>query len=556
MKELQWRRQGAPPRRETGLFWPHVPRYQAADALPHVETLVADVLSIAEVKARSIRGAKWLLVTNIIGGPASYFISLLLGKTGPEALGSYALVQVFMGVITTFVVFGGRAVLSNFVPKVPTAELRGKMIWAYSAMLLVLMVGVLVLFRVFPSWLEFLLQKPFDLGYYGIFCLFALAVVLNEVLIGVVSGLMHLKTVALTRMAARLTALPFIAVLFFFRRDLLREYAFQIVLGLILVSLLVSILANWVQIWRDPRFKATLGWHLPPGFMAFCWTVHLATLFSFVTQNADRLFALNLGGLAGLGKYQAVLTLEHIILCVPLVLGGTLVPMFSSLLAAKQNKAIRRAFGMVQRVSVVLITLAALPMIAFSRELLTFMGRDRGDYSDYYYLLSLFCATLVFNSPFLGNVTVLASFERNRFRLAASTAQIAIQLLGTVFLVGTFGVLAIAGARIAGMIIIQSVIIYYITRRLNMGFHMPREYFVGVAVTFVATALRIAVIPPGWLGSTLLAVGSLVVFCLLARLGPAEVRRMIELLVQRGRGQGRPPAGPTDAAGPPAPGAS
>jgi len=487
-------------------------------------------LSVGEIKARSVRGAKWLFVMNVLGVPVAYALVILLGRAGPEVLGAYGLAQIFVGVIVTFVVFGGQTVLSNFMPKVSDPAQRGRLFTSYSIMLVVLMIIALAVFRIRPQWFTFLLRRELDLRYYGFFAFFAVVVIANELLIGALSGLMHIKTVAITRVFHRFILLPFIAVAFFFFKGTLREHALEIVLGLLLFAYLAVIAVCIVQLRRDERFHLALGWHIPPGFMAFCWTTHMATLFTFITMYVDRMFALDLGDLAGLGRYQAVISVRQFIIYVPVILSPALVPTFSSLLAGGARDAIRKTFALVQKISVGVITVVSLLMVAFSRELLGVFGEG---YSEYYHLLAFFSLAAVATSPFLGNTSVLASMERNRFRLLVSMGQVVIQLAGTILLIDRFGVFAIAGARMVAAVVGQIIVIYYVTRVLKMGFRLPREYAAGLVVSAAAVAARLVLLPPGWLWSSLLAAGSVVAFCLLARLSVADVLMIKNLLMSK-----------------------
>ena len=46
-----------------------------------------------------------------------FLTAMLLGRMGPATLGTYSLVQILIGIIATFIIYGGSPVLSVFIPK-------------------------------------------------------------------------------------------------------------------------------------------------------------------------------------------------------------------------------------------------------------------------------------------------------------------------------------------------------------------------------------------------------------------------------------------------------
>jgi O-antigen/teichoic acid export membrane protein len=497
-----------------------------------------DTLSTGEIKTRSLSGARWLLITRSASIPAALATTVLLARTGKEVLGAYALAEIFVGVIATFVVFGGSVVMTNFMPKVSKPVLRGKLLFAYLLIVAGLMAAILSLFRIFPGWLEYLLRRPFDTRLYLLFIGFAVVEVTAEILAGVVAGLMHIKTSAVANLVARYTLLPVVAVFFFVRPDVLRQYPLEIILGTFFIGRILSIGMCVRRMVTDPRFEMAAGWHLPSGFMAFCWTTHLATLFSFVYLHCDRLIILHVGALAGLGMYQAVIKVQSIIELVPRMLSSAFVPMLSSLIASGNKESAKRAYMFIQSNGTIIITVVALPTIAFSREILSVFGPD---YVSYFYLLSMFSLVNVIAAPYLGNTPLLISLEKNRVRLTASTAQIGVQLAGMLAFAKPFGVLGIAGSRMFGRVVSHAITIPYVIRRLKMGLRLPRSYKAGVAVAAAVTALRIWVLPEGLLFSLLLTAGALVAFVLAAGIRWSDVKTVVHLLTSRRRRENEVP---------------
>jgi len=488
---------------------------------------MTDTLSTTEIKRRSIKGAKWLLVMNGMGMPAAFLVALMLGRVGPAVLGVYALAQILIGVITTFVVYGGAPVLSVFMPKLSCAEYRGRFLFSYALILLVMMTVTLGLLWLFPKGFEFLMQREFDMRNYGWFVLLAIVVVATETLANTASGLMLIKTAAIARQMMRLVLLPLVAVLFLFKREFLVDHGMPCILGGFLTGYILAAVICVLGIASDQRFKIQPGWLLPRGFWAFSLSAMMATVFTFLYSNFDRMAVLSINDVEGLGMYQAVLSLSMLIGLVPKMLGTTLVPMFSSLLATGKTDAVRKAYDVLQRTGSMLMTGAALFLISYSSELLSLFGES---YSTYDYLLALFCVQAVITSLHFGNTPILIAYEKNLFRLGVSTLQIIIQIALTLIFITSFGVMAIASAKVIGVIFANVLIIFYVINKLGNDFAIPLSYKVGVFVALVCAIVRVYFLSDGWLISTTAFLFFSGCFFVGSKISIDELKRIVDLV--------------------------
>jgi len=491
---------------------------------------MTDTLSPTEIKKRSIKGARWLLVMNGMGMPAAFLIVFMLGRVGPAALGVYALAQILIGVITTFVVYGGAPVLSVFIPKLSDAEDRGRFLFSYALILLVMMTVALGLFWLFPKGFEFLMQREFDMRNYAWFLLLAIVIVMSETLANTASGLMLIKTAAIAHQMMRLVLLPLVAVLFFFKREILVDHGLPCILGGFLAGYILAVVICVIGIARDQRFKMQPGWLLPRGFWTFSLSAMMATVFTFLYSNFDRMAVLSINNVEGLGMYQAVLSLSMLIRLVPKMLGTTLVPMFSSLLATGKTDAVRKAYDVIQRTGSILMTGAALFLISYSGELLALFGES---YSSYDYLLALFCVQTVITSLYFGNTPILIAYEKNLFRLCVSTFQIIIQIALTIIFITSFGVMAIASAKVIGVIFANVLNIFYVINRISDDFRMPDSYKVGVASALICAIVRIYFLPDGWLTSTAVFLFFSGCFFIGSKITIEEINGIIDLVFSR-----------------------
>jgi O-antigen/teichoic acid export membrane protein len=487
-------------------------------------------LNTNEIKKRSIMGAKWLFVMSGIGMPAAALIALMLGRVGPSALGAYALVQILIGVITTFVIYGGSPVLSVFMPKLADDAERGRFLFSYVLILLTMMMGILFLFWLFPKGFEFLLQREFDMKNYGWFILLAIVITFTETLANTASSLMLIKTAAIARQMMRLILLPLIVFLFFFDREILLRYGMQCILGGFLVGYLIAGTVCYVGILRDSSIKLQKGWLIPPGFWAFSLTSMMGTVFSFLYGNIDRMAVLSLQDLEGLGMYQAVLSINMLVENISMILLPSVIPTFSTLLGTNQYEAFRRAFSMLCRWVVLPITILALTVMAFSREILGLFGQE---YTQYTYLLVLFSFAGILRSLRLPTQAILTCKEKNIFKFFQPFFMISAQVVLTFAFMSSFGILAIAGAKMLSATVSSVVGTLYVIFSLGMAKKLPLSYKAAALAGLIMVILRIWVVPDGWISSTVLLLSCVVLFLGISRFGLDEIRGVITFIIHR-----------------------
>ncbi len=486
-------------------------------------------LSTSEIKHKSISGAKWLFLSNSLQVPAAFGIAFFLGRTSAEALGAFGLVQVLIGVITTFVVFGGQAVLRNFMAKITDPALRGRLLFAYVLILAGLLILMAGFFSIFPGILEFFLRREVTKGVYLFFLLFSLVVISAELFTSAIAGMMNIKTSAIAQSVNRLLPLPVIAFLFFFNRPFLEEHAWTLILFIYLISFAAGAVIGAIALFREKGFRPKASAYIPKGFVPFCLTTHLATIFTFSYQHVDRIFMLQLGEMGGLGMYQAVLSITRFTDFAPHMLGAALVPMFSSLIAGNSSNSLKKAYDLIQRYSVISITALSLFIISFSRELLGIFGNE---YSGYYHILSLFGLTGVICSLFLGNTTILTSYERNVFRLSMSTLQISIQLIGTFLCIGTYGVFAVAGFKAIGRIIANLANLAYVLL-MPLNITIPRVYMAALLSSGFCFGLRVFIFPSGFFWSALSFITTCILFALAGKISFHDIETVYRIFRER-----------------------
>jgi len=421
--------------------------------------------------------------------------------------------------------------LRNFVPKLKEPGERGQLYLSYLASALIAG-AILAVVMTHPKVIYALLGGEQIRLPWSVLLFFGLLVVLGESLMGLVAGLLHLKTIALARQVIRYVTFPTVAAVLIFRPSLLRDHPIPVVFGAAIASYLLIVLVLARESLRDPAFRLRFKWGLPKGFIAFTLTNQVSALAVFLNTQFDRLAVFRLQDLAGLGVYQATISLVVLIDYIPRMISHSTLPLFSSLHAQGKNEELRRGYQYLHRMGSIGMTLISLLVICYSAPLLDLFGKG---YSVYFGLLAAYAATTVITSPYLVNTPILWTLERNGVRLGVSGSQFAIQLGGTFALIGPFGVVGVAAAKMASVILSQLYALFYVRFRLHLGLRLSRAYFAGVAAALLAAALRILAVPTGLIASTALFAGTVLSFALTAGITPAEVVETFLVLVGRKR---------------------
>lgn len=482
-----------------------------------------DFLSTNQIKKRSVSGAKWLFLMNGLGVPAAILTAIMLGRVGPNALGLYAIVQILIGIITTFIVYGGQPVLPVFMPKLSNPDDRGRFFFCYLVILLTAMVLMLCFFYLSPNTFSFLLQRKFDMHNYGWFIALAIIIVAAEAFTNAASSLMLIKITAIARQIMRMVLLPLVAVLFFWKRDILLNHGLEFIWGGFCAGYLIAAAISSIAVVREPRLNFKIGFLIPSGLWTFSLTSMAGSILSFFYANFDRMAILSIQDVEGLGMYQAMFSINSFMELLPAIVRSSVVSVFANLNKGRRQEAFQRAFHIVCRWNVLLVTTVSLIVMGFSREILSLFGPK---YMSYANLLVLFGLANIIRSMSVPNFSVLLTLEKNTFRFFNSIITVLSQCVLTFVFISDYGVLAIAGSKLICISVSSLVSTFYVIYSIGMVRTIPLIYKVAVVTGLIMTIFHILVLPAGWLSATGLTSICIAVFLVLSRFSLREIQKI------------------------------
>src|SRR5262245_36494345 len=75
-------------------------------------------VATAHQHERLASGMRWTLWLSLFTAPCGYASSIILARVSPEAIGTYGLLSLYVGVTSVFLFLGGPAVAIKFIPEI------------------------------------------------------------------------------------------------------------------------------------------------------------------------------------------------------------------------------------------------------------------------------------------------------------------------------------------------------------------------------------------------------------------------------------------------------
>ncbi len=399
------------------------------------------------VLSQSWRGAAWVLASSAGALTFGFGTNVLLGRTGPDALGFYGLLGVTLSVITTFFVLGGNHVVITYLPKVEPS-LRNRFLGTYAVVVIGAAALLLVACLVEPRLLRALYGPSLRLPVVAYLAVLLPVGVAQTLVWSTMQARLQLRGLAVSQQAVPiLTCSVVVAVIALGelteRPSLLASRPFLLftVLAANAVSLVVG---AGVLIRTRPQPTAATGMrrrYLPEGFWRFTLSFHLATVLFFLIRNGDQIMVLRELGLTELGYYRSAFVVSQLIAWFPTAMDWTIYPALCNLEEQDQAAAYER-FASLNALGTSVI---GVVILLFSPEILAMFGRSVS--SDSRAVLLLLGGSMVVSAPFVNlNHSVILSRKRVAPVLAGNAASAVVAVIAYTVLGSRHGLVGVGVA--------------------------------------------------------------------------------------------------------------
>jgi len=482
----------------------------------------------AEIRGRIFAGMRWALWLSLLAMPFGYGTNILLARAGPEVLGTYGLLMVYLGVVSSLVYLGGDAVVVRFLPRLRPAD-RLPFLVAYFLVLCGWLGLWLLAATLWPAGLRYLFGKgsaPFQILLLGLASICLLLSLVTAALKGLLEirlaqGLLRLLTVG--------QFVVYAALLFGFRTLLAAHYrtliwAVYLVLALLAASLGLRHLLGMPQVKPDP---GRLRLWLPDGFWRYTLSSQAVSVIWFFLAQFDSLLVLNLGGLAELGRYVAVMTFPMTMKAVSGLFLETFLPSLTNVLSVGPDAA-GAVFKMYWRLLLLINAVAGCGLILFVGPLSWLLGPG---YSALRPVLILILLLMTLASPAWIGGFLLAGVGRQSRSAWIGLGQLGLYLALFIF---SWPRWRLAGAVVsygAALLASNLALLAVAKRTVPMELAGVGTYFklAGTAIAAALLAMAWTPLPPTAAGGAFAA--AVACYLLWARYRVGECRQLINALV-------------------------
>jgi O-antigen/teichoic acid export membrane protein len=475
-----------------------------------------------------LSGMRWTVWLSAITIPFSVAVNLLLARVGPETLGVYGLLSVYISLTSAFLYFGGDTVVMRFMPQCD-GEDRASFLISYFAVILAVMSGWLTFLWFCPGAMRLAFGDEFNSRFS--FLLLGLSVVPTffAMMIAALKGMLEIRVSQLLTKCLTLGSLVIYAAIYCFHRSLLSVHPSLVIWSVYFGLSAVLGVGGAIKVGQLCRAKR-LRWFLPMGFWRYSFNTQQVSAVTFLARKLDYVLIANFGGLKLLGEYVAINAIAYVIPVVGSFFMDTLLPALTNTIAVRNHSGAAQIFTMHMRILFMVMTATSCAVMVLAVPATVVMGSK---YSSLGGLIIFMAAAYGISTPGICGGTVLASIGRQRLGIWAL-------LINLVLFVCLFASLwwrfSLTGAVIAyGVaLVISNAILMSIALRVAPFFSSISTLWLKAAVVqALVSFVALWWMPLGLASAALVWVGAVVIFLWLARYSPSECVDLIRTFLPR-----------------------
>ena len=422
-------------------------------------------------------GVIFVTLLAIISLPLSYYRNWLLSLVSADAVSTYAILLLISSVVSTFLMFGGSVVYSTFLPKITKKSDQLGFIISSTALSCIFTFIFLFILLIFPniviSWLPENLS--ITINQLRLTSIFIVCFAVGQVIIYSLTGLREYKISALLTNLQIVAISVFLTVSMFFFPKLMKDNAFTaLIILLSFVWLIVSVYGVF-------RLYNSLGkvfkFYFPTGYWNQAIYAHFGTVLTFLYNYIDQILVLTFLGTKDLAQYFLTLQLARLVSFVPQKLSAVFQTSFSSLLSQDSADVAIQLPNLYNKIAKNCLFLSfgiSSFLILFGSGVLQLFGKNMSFNSLFLSLLVLRYLIGCFGST---HSMMILAHEKNSIFFWSNTVVVFVQLILSLALVKSFGVLGIISAQLISCIIGQFNLALILHKKCNVGFYKPLYFF-------------------------------------------------------------------------------
>ena len=481
-------------------------------------------------RTRILSGMRWSFWLSGIAVPFGAVINLFLARVGPETIGVYGLLSVYLGLLTSLLYFGGDSVIIKFVPACKPDD-QVSFLVSYLAVILFFLLPFLGLGYFSPGLIGFVLGRDLDpRDGLLLLCLAPVPIIFQMVLAGL-KGTLDIKAAQILSKSLNILSVLAYGIVIVAARPILIYHPRAIIWGIYLVLSTLITIVGGLRIYRSCR-GARVRPYLPNGFWRYAIDTQALSVATFLSGRLDYIFLLNFGGLADLGCYVAVTTIATTVSLVGILFMDTLLPSLTNMIAAQNERAAAQVFTMHMRILFLVTVAMACGIMVLAVDVAWIMGPQ------YAAVVRLIIAATLFQGisvPGTYGGTLLSSVGRQRSGVITS----AIKAAGfcAMFLV-TWSRWHLAAAVCANGLagILCNVTLMTVGRRAAPFYPSVADLWTkAIIVEATVAAIALAWMPLSWAAGVAVWIAAMAALLWAGHYDLAELRSLMQVFVSSKR---------------------
>ncbi len=444
------------------------------NTVPEVMTAVP-----AHQRDRIVAGMRWTLWLSVMAVPFSYGTNIILARVGPEVIGTYGLLSVYVGIVTAFLYLGGDQVAIKFIPELSPGQ-RPSFLGSYFLVICLGLIPWIVAAAIWPQGLRYLFGEHHDPSFHILILSLSPVCILSYLAASALKGMLEMQWAQVLLRLVSIGSFLLYAALFIGWRSLLSLHYTEVIWAIYLILTAWTAALGLRQVLRLNRPSHRLKFLLPKGFWRYTFATQQVGLVWFFIQRMDYVLILNLGGLELLGRYVAIASIAMLIPLVNSFFIDALLPSLTTLVASGSLAAASQVFTVHMRIVLIIDTALTCGLLLFAGPVTTVLGPQ---YVPLRSLLMLMVLLVGVASPGVIGGNLLASVGKQQRAVWVGVGQVGLYVL---LFLALWPKWQLRGAVLAygiAMLLSYALLLGTALRAAQMQFSVVRDYAVFGLVT-------------------------------------------------------------------------
>jgi O-antigen/teichoic acid export membrane protein len=415
---------------------------------------------------------------SVISLPLTYLGNWLLSLFGSDTVANYAIILLVSNIVSTFFLYGASTVYSIYLPKLASQSDRLSFIVSSSIISGILFISGGLLVVLIPDSLFTVIVIDGDINSTLVsIIIFSIIFATGQIIMYSLIGLQEYKISAILNTTQPfILAIILIVVLAFGYKDQFNNSSLQYLILICTFIWVLNIIVGLKEVIND-KPNSNIRWYLPTGFWKQSGFIHFGTILTFIYGYVDQILVLGFLGKKELATYFLTMQVARLVIFFSRRLQQVFQSTFADEIGRMENNGftLNKLYSSISKYNIFTSFFISIVLIYFGIEIMQVFENSIDFKIEYLVLLvsSFFAASL-------GgiNSTIIQAKEKNDVFLINNIIVVAIQLILSIILVKSHGIIGVIIARFFSVIIGQLGLTYILKKACDIQFYQPFRFII------------------------------------------------------------------------------